>query len=82
MKTECVENTHLTRPISDSAKAAYLATVIQHGLSTIEKYPGNNIINSDKTVYPLLDTELLKLRRGNPEAFYYWGKISQILKGE
>ena len=72
----------LDQAISDSAKAAYLATVIQHGLSTIEKYPGNSKMNSDKTVYPLLDKELTKLRRGNPEAFYYWGKISQILKGE
>ena len=72
----------LDHAISDSAKAAYLATAIQYGLSAIEKYSGNPEKHSDMTVYPLLDKELSKLRLGNPEAFYYWGKISQILKGE
>ena len=69
----------LDMAISDAAKAAYLATVIQHGLNNIEKYSGNVNDVKDMTISPVISKEVAKIRRGNPEAYYYWCKISQIL---
>ena len=70
----------LDHAISDSAKAAYLATAIEYGLNGIEKYQGNVSQLEILRIYPVLDKELAKLRRGNPEAYYYWCKISEILQ--
>jgi hypothetical protein len=69
----------LDMAISDAAKAAYLATVIQYGLNKIEKYSGNVADVKDMTFAPVISKEVAKIRRGNPEAYYYWCKISQIL---
>ena len=70
----------LDKAITDAAKAAYLATAIEYGLSDIEKYTGSVSQTKDMATTPVLNKELAKLRRGNPEAFYYWIRISQILK--
>ena len=69
----------LDMAISDAAKAAYLATVIQYGLGRIEKYSGNAADVKNMTIRPVISKEVAKIRRGNPEAYYYWCKISQIL---
>ncbi len=70
----------LDMAISDAAKAAYLATVIQYALNKIEKYSGNVEDVKNITISPVISKEVAKIRRGNPEAFYYWCKISQILQ--
>ena len=70
----------LDMAISDAAKAAYLATVIQYGLNKIEKYSGNAADLKNMTISPVISKEVTKIRRGNPEAYYYWCKISQILR--
>lgn len=68
----------LDNAISDAAKAAYLATLIEHDTSVIERYSGNPSELKDK-VLPSVSKELAKLRRGNPEAYFYWIKISELL---
>ena len=70
----------LDQAITDAAKAAYLATVIEYGLHNIGKYSGNVDIVKGMTIKPVVSKELAKLRRGNPEAHYYWCKISEILQ--
>ena len=70
----------LDMAIIDAAKAAYLATIIQYGLNKIEKYSGNVADVKDMTFSPVISKEVAKIRRGNPEAYYYWCKISQILQ--
>ena len=70
----------LDMAISDAAKAAYLATIIQYGLNKIEKYSGNAAGLKSMTISPVISKEVAKIRRGNPEAYYYWCKISQILQ--
>lgn len=70
----------LEMAIADAAKAAYLATVIQYGLNKIEKYSGNPSDVKGMTISPAISKDVAKIRRGNPEAFYYWCKISQILQ--
>ena len=69
----------LDQAITDAAKAAYLATAIEYGVHNIEKYSGNAAEVKDMTIRPIVSKEVAKIRRGNPEAFYYWSKISQIL---
>lgn len=69
----------LDMAISDAAKAAYLATVIQYGHDRLEKYSGNAADVKDMTISPVISKEVAKIRRGNPEAFYYWSKISEML---
>ena len=68
----------LDNAISDAAKAAYLATLIEHDASVIERYSGNPSELKDK-VLPSVSKELAKLRRGNPEAYFYWIKTSELL---
>lgn len=70
----------LDMAISDASKAAYLATVIQYGLNKIEKYSGNSAELKNITISPVISKGVAKIRRGNPEAYYYWCKISQILQ--
>ena len=72
----------LDNAISDSAKAAYLATAIEYGQNDIDKYLGEAYQLKDLKIFPVLSKELAKLRRGNPEAYYYWCKISEILQGK
>lgn len=68
----------LDNAVSDAAKAAYLATLIEHDASVIERYSGNPSELKDK-VLPSVSKELAKLRRGNPEAYFYWIKTSELL---
>ena len=71
----------LDQAITDTAKAAYLATAIEYGSHNIEKYSGSIDEVKDMTIRPVVSKELAKLHRGNPEAYYYWSKISEILQG-
>ena len=64
--------------IIDAAKAAYLATLIEQGKKTVERYPDTPIAE-DLQIEPVLTNKLNKLRIGLPEAYYYWAKTSQLL---
>ena len=65
----------------DAAKAAYLATAIEYGLYKIEKYSSNAHEVMGMKISATVSKEVTKIRRGNPEAYYYWSKISDILQG-
>jgi hypothetical protein len=82
IQKECHEKEWIDKVCSshDAAQAAYLATVIQYGLNKIEKYSGNAADLKNMTISPVISKEVTKIRRGNPEAYYYWCKISQILR--
>lgn len=69
----------LDNAITDAAKAAYLATLIEKGATEIEKYGGNVNELKEMSIHPILSKELAKIRRGNPEAYYYWVKTSELL---
>ena len=70
----------IDQAISDAAKAAYLATAIEYSQNHIEKYSGSADEIMNMTISPVVGKEVAKLRRGNPEAYYYWSKISEILQ--
>ena len=65
--------------IADAAKAAYLVTCFQHGRTIIEKYDGPKSISTTLNINPPLNTKLRKLKSSNPEAYFYWAKISELL---
>lgn len=65
--------------IIDSARAAYLATLMEKGIETIQPYPGNPAVIKDLVIYPSLTNKLNKLRANLPEAYYYWAKTSELL---
>ena len=64
--------------IIDASKAAYLATLIEKGQETVERFPVTPF-SEDLQIAPVLTTKLNKLRIGLPEAYYYWAKTSQLL---
>lgn len=64
--------------ISDAAKAAYVATCLEHGITTIEKFDAAK----SPTIVPIsktLTTKLNKLKKQTTEAYFYWSLIDQIL---
>ncbi len=65
--------------IIDAAKAAYLATVIETGCDTIERFTDAQLAE-DLLIKPVLTNKLNKLRIGLPEAYFYWAKTSQLMK--
>lgn len=71
------ENYHLDRAITDAAKAAYLATVLKYKVTRLNKYQGIESIK-DLVINQEFDSKFNKLRKGNPEAFFYWYQISLI----
>lgn len=70
---------HIDDAITDSAKAAYLATLLEKGVTRVEHYDGNPQTVANLTVGRVFPQKLSKLRMGNPEAFYYWAKAEELL---
>jgi len=70
---------HIEKAIIHSAKAAYLAVAIAKKLTGLERYKEPLQIkdwNIDQPYY----TRLNKLKKSNPEAFFYWYKIYVLTK--
>lgn len=64
--------------IEDSAKAAYLATCIEKGITQIHKFSISEL-NPDMFIGKNLPTRLNKLKKIRPGAFYYWYLIDSML---
>ncbi len=73
------ENYHPDRAIVCASKAAYLATIVKAGGKTIEKYRDPKEM-TDWVIEQPFDTKLNKLKKSNPEAFFYWYKIYESQK--
>lgn len=65
--------------IVDSARAAYIATMLEVGQMDMERYSGDPLSVADLSVSSALPDRLKRLRRQSPEAFYYWAKTSELL---
>ena len=63
----------------DTSRAAYIATLLERGLFTIDKYSGNLEEIREMVINNTLPHRLTRLKRYSPEAFYYWSKTSQLL---
>ncbi len=65
--------------IVDSARAAYLATLIENGITEAEIYNPESVDVKDLVIQPSLTNRLNKLKATHPEAYYYWVKVSELL---
>jgi hypothetical protein len=73
------ESYHIEKAIVHSAKAAYLAAAIEKQIKVLEKYKEPLEIKDWNIEQPFF-TRLNKLKKSNPEAFFYWYKVSVLKK--
>jgi len=71
------ENYHIEKAITDASKAAYLAALIKFDKSDIQKFSDAKEVK-DWVIEQPFNTRLNKLKKSNPEAFFYWYKIYEI----
>lgn len=73
------ENFHIERAMVPASKAAYIATMLQTDTSKIAHF-NNPMEVKDWIIEQPFETRLNKLKKTNPEAFFYWYKISELKK--
>lgn len=71
------ESYHIEKAITHASKAAYVATLIKHDSKTIVKY-SNPLQMRDWLIAEPMNTKLNRLKKSNPEAFFYWYKIYEL----
>ncbi len=69
---------YIENAIIDAGRAAYLATLVEKGATTIEKYSSPDQV-VDMRIADSLTNRLNKLKTTIPEAFFYWAKTSELL---
>jgi hypothetical protein len=65
--------------VTDAAKAAYIVTCIERGLTTLNKYSGDPTTIADMELPSTLSTRLNKLKRRSPGAYFYWAQVGSLL---
>jgi len=75
------ESYHLEKAITHASKAAYLAILIKKDATKIEKY-SNPLQMKDWSIGEPMNTKLNRLKKSNPEAFFYWYKIYELTTKE
>jgi len=70
---------HLERAMVPASKAAYLSAILQSEARDIVRFSSPMEIASWKIEQPF-ETRLNKLKKANPEAFFYWYKTYELLK--
>lgn len=75
------ESYHLEKAIVHASKAAYLVTLIKYDADNIEKF-SNPLVMKDWVIEEPMNTKLNRLKRTNPEAFFYWYKISKLTQNQ
>ena len=73
------ESYHIEKAIVHASKAAYLSTLIQHNANSIAEFKNPLQLKDWKIDIPL-NNKLNKLKKSNPEAFFYWYKIYEWKK--
>ena len=64
----------------DAAKAALLATMLENGVDSFTPYSSDLEGLAELRLADTVPVRLSRLRRNNPEAYYYWVKVSELLK--
>jgi hypothetical protein len=75
------ETFYIDKAIIAASKAAYIATLIRTGKATIEKYGDPKIMKNWSIGEPFWP-RLNRLKKSNPEAFFYWYKIFELTGGK
>lgn len=75
------ETFHLEKAITYAAKTAYISTVIKYGQKEIKKYDAGKALEMrDWLIQEPIKTKLNKLKKTNPEAFFYLYQLSEIIR--
>jgi len=74
------ETFHIDKTITAASKAAYLAVLIRSKKVAIDKY-GDPKIMKDWSIGEPFWPRLNRLKKSNPEAFFYWYKIFELNRG-
>lgn len=73
------EKYHLEKAISHATKAAYLATILKQNVNELERFdPTTNI--KHWIIEQPTNTYLNKLKKSDPESFFYWYKIFELTR--
>ena len=75
------EQFHLEKAITHAAKAAYIATVIKFGVKHFCRF-NKELDMRDWIITKPMNTKLNKIKKNNPEAFYYLYQMSEIEKNK
>lgn len=73
------EKYQLEKAITHASKAAYLSALIKYNAETIKKFD-NPLEVKDWLVDEPINNRLNRLKKSNPEAFFYWYKIYELSK--
>ena len=73
------ESFHLEKAIVLASKAAYVSILIRENAAIIEKFEDPKLLKDWQVGEPL-NNKLNKLKKSNPEAFFYWFKIYKLIK--
>ena len=71
------ESYHIEKAIVHASKSAYLTKLIEHRNSSIERFSDPLEIR-DWVIEQPFHTRLNKLKKSNPEAFFYWYKVYEF----
>jgi hypothetical protein len=71
------EKFHIERAMVPASKAAYIATMLQTDTSKIAHFK-NPMEVKDWMIERPFETRLNKLKKSNPEAFFYWYLVYQL----
>jgi predicted nucleotidyltransferase component of viral defense system len=71
------ESYHLEKAIVHASKAAYLSSLIKYDAKEVEKFKDPTQIK-DWLIGEPMNNKLNKLKKSNPEAFFYWYKIYEL----
>lgn len=73
------ESFFIDKAITHASKAVYLSALLRNKSKEIKRY--NDISDIDGLLIDQpFNTKLNKLKKSNPEAFYYWYQTAQIMK--
>ncbi|MCL2650416.1 MAG: nucleotidyl transferase AbiEii/AbiGii toxin family protein [Candidatus Azobacteroides sp.] len=76
-----LEQFHLEKAITHAAKAAYIASVIKFGVKQFNRF-SKELDMKDWIIKEPTNTKLNKIKKTDPEAFYYLYQMSEIVKNE
>lgn len=73
------ESFFIDKAITHASKAVYLATLLKNNSKKIFRFSDISDIDGLLIEQPF-NTKLNKLKKSNPEAFYYWYQTAQLMK--
>jgi hypothetical protein len=75
------ETFHLEKAITAASKAAYIAAAIRDKQKNVEKY-SNPLQMKEWIITNPLWPRMNRLKKSNPEAFFYWYKTHKLIKDD